>query len=104
MGRYGFCWNANEHERQAERDHDRGHRDYEMYDRYSMDACKEAYTERWDREERRERDELWERYEQERQEEARSEREAAERRWQEEFEYSQQVAYDEYCRSQEPQA
>ena len=74
MSRYhGFCWNERDHEEQARRDAHRGHRDYDMYDRFTSDPCKEVYTEAYDRERRAEERREEER-EQERQEQARRQR------------------------------
>lgn len=76
MSRY--CWNDTEHERQARRDAERGRRDYDMYDRYSSDPCKEVYADAYDRE-RRAIERREEEREQERQEEQRQERHAQQR-------------------------
>ena len=46
----GFCWDQDEHERNAERDARYGRPDHDYYDRYTSDPCKEAYTERYDEE------------------------------------------------------
>ena len=66
----GFCWNEHEHERKAEDDARCGRRDYEYYDQYSDDPCKQVYVETYDREIR----------DQHRREEARIEEEQAESR------------------------
>jgi len=46
----GFCWDEREHERKAEDDARWGRRDYDYYDRYSDDPCKQVYVEAYDRE------------------------------------------------------
>jgi len=88
VSRYGFCWNETDHRRQAERDAERGRRDYDMYDRHTSDPCKEVYTEAFDRE-RRAIERREEEREQERREEDRLER-AAQSRAAEQAEYERQ--------------
>lgn len=49
MSRYD-CPDYRDHERKAERDANYGSPSYDYYDRYSDDACKQVYTEAYDRE------------------------------------------------------
>lgn len=74
---YGTCWNEMEHRDEAQRDARYGHKDYESYDRYSDDPCKQAYTEEYDRELRRQEEHA---------EERRQEERAAQRRYEAEME------------------
>lgn len=80
MSRF-FCHDEHEHRYQARRDARRGRPDSDYYDRGSMDACKGAYTEEFDRERywiRREEDERQQREDEERRREARWAREREE--------------------------
>ena len=52
----GYCWDDQEHKRQAESDARYHRKDYEQYDRYSDDPCKQVYVETYDRELQRERE------------------------------------------------
>ena len=53
MRRYGFCWDERDHQERARQDAKYGRRDYDSYDRFTSDPCKETYTEEYDRERRR---------------------------------------------------
>ena len=89
---FGFCDDERDHRERAENDARRYRHDYEYYDRYSSDPCKQAYTEAYDREQR----EMYREEEQQRvaREEQEMEDARVERRRQQEREFEEQQLAD----------
>jgi hypothetical protein len=97
MARYGFCWDERDHKERARRDAQYGRKDHEYYDRCTMDPCKEAYTEEYNREQRRIEQREYERQEEERREHDRQERaarQAREQREQDEWQQQERERYE----------
>src|ERR1017187_574435 len=95
MSRY-YCYDEDEHRRDARRDFDCGRKDYDYYDEHASDACKRAYTEEYEHAERddRERREYLEAERQHEEHEAQRRHEFIERQQQEEEEFYYRMEED----------
>lgn len=93
-----YCDNERDHEDQARSDARRGYPDRDMYDRGSFDACDEAYTRAYDREQRRLEER---RYEEEREERRIQERAYERQREADYLEYMQQQEQEYYAQMEE---
>lgn len=92
-----YCDDERDHQRKAERDAEYQRRDYDYYDRFTDDPCKQIYTETYDRERRVIECREEEACEQRNAEMARQQRQQSER----EFEYSNSDSDEEFNQGSE---